>query len=97
MVKTGAASLIMLALLMPVTRQFFLPFLPILTWLVFFFNARYVYNVSVNQNLSAGLVLLMAVIDAITNFCVASYLLNTDLISGSKCYLRSKTYFMEPI
>jgi hypothetical protein len=63
-VKTGAASLIMLALLMPVTRQFFLPFLPILTWLVFFFNARYVYNVSVNQNLSAGLVLLMAVIDA---------------------------------
>jgi hypothetical protein len=64
MVKTGAASLIMLALLMPVTRQFFLPFLPILTWLVFFFNARYVYNVSVNHNLSAGLVLLMAVIDA---------------------------------
>jgi hypothetical protein len=54
MVKTGAASLIMLALLMPVTRQFFLPFLPILTWLVFFFNARYVHNVSVNHNLSAG-------------------------------------------
>jgi hypothetical protein len=42
LMKTGAASLMMLALLMPVTRQFFLPFLPILTWLVFFFNARYV-------------------------------------------------------
>jgi hypothetical protein len=41
LMKTGAASLLMLALLMPVTRQFFLPFLPILTWLVFFFNARY--------------------------------------------------------
>jgi hypothetical protein len=42
LVKTGAASLLMLALLMPVTRQFFLPVLPIFTWLVFFFNARYV-------------------------------------------------------
>jgi hypothetical protein len=27
---------------MPITRQFFLPVLPIFTWLVFFFNARYV-------------------------------------------------------
>ncbi|PSS09269.1 hypothetical protein M430DRAFT_37276 [Amorphotheca resinae ATCC 22711] len=42
LMKTGAASLMMLALLMPVTRQFFLPFLPILTWLVFFFNARFI-------------------------------------------------------
>jgi hypothetical protein len=42
LVKTGAASLLMLALLMPVTRQFFLPVLPIFTWLLFFFNARYV-------------------------------------------------------
>ncbi|QSZ31145.1 hypothetical protein DSL72_000708 [Monilinia vaccinii-corymbosi] len=41
LVKTGAATLLMLALLMPVTRQFFLPVLPIFTWLVFFFNARY--------------------------------------------------------
>jgi hypothetical protein len=40
LMKTGFASLLMLLLLMPVTRQFFLPFLPILTWLVFFFNAR---------------------------------------------------------
>ena len=46
MMKTGAASLLMLALLIPVTRQFFLPFLPILTWLVFFFNARYVHFLS---------------------------------------------------
>ncbi|TAQ87628.1 Peroxidase [Chlorociboria aeruginascens] len=42
MMKTGAASLLMLALLVPVTRQFFLPFLPVLTWLVFFFNARFI-------------------------------------------------------
>jgi hypothetical protein len=42
LVKTGAASLVMMGLLMPVTRQFLLPFLPILTWLVFFFNARLV-------------------------------------------------------
>jgi hypothetical protein len=40
LVKTGAASLLMLALLIPVTRQFFLPVLPIFTWLLFFFNAR---------------------------------------------------------
>jgi hypothetical protein len=44
MVKTGAAGLLMLLLLMPITRQFFLPFLPIATWLFFFFNARYVSN-----------------------------------------------------
>ncbi len=44
LVKTGAASLLILALLMPITRQFFLPVLPILTWLVFFFNARYVLD-----------------------------------------------------
>jgi hypothetical protein len=42
MMKTGAASLLMLLLLVPITRQFFLPFLPIATWLFFFFNARYV-------------------------------------------------------
>ncbi|CAD6455472.1 e6b5b506-671c-42bf-b6a1-2fe62e401d7a [Sclerotinia trifoliorum] len=42
LMKTGAATLLMLALLMPVTRQFFLPVLPIFTWLVFFFNARFI-------------------------------------------------------
>ncbi|KAI0996366.1 Inositol phosphorylceramide synthase catalytic subunit [Podosphaera aphanis] len=40
--KTSAASLLMLALLVPVTRQFFLPVLPILTWVLFFFNARFI-------------------------------------------------------
>jgi hypothetical protein len=40
LLKTGAASLLMLALLVPITRQFFLPVLPIFTWLLFFFNAR---------------------------------------------------------
>jgi hypothetical protein len=40
MVKTGASLLVMLGLMMPVTRQFLLPFLPVLTWLVVFFNAR---------------------------------------------------------
>ncbi|RKF71604.1 Inositol phosphorylceramide synthase catalytic subunit aur1 [Golovinomyces cichoracearum] len=41
-VKTGAASLLILALLVPVSRQFFLPALPILTWVFFFFNARFI-------------------------------------------------------
>lgn len=42
MMKTGAASLLILALLVPITRQFFLPVLPTLTWLLFFFNARFI-------------------------------------------------------
>ncbi|RFU30864.1 Peroxidase, partial [Scytalidium lignicola] len=42
LLKTGAASLLMLALLMPITRQFFLPALPILTWVLFFFNNRFI-------------------------------------------------------
>ncbi len=40
LIKTGAAALLMLLLILPLTRQFFLPFLPIGTWLVFFFNCR---------------------------------------------------------
>jgi hypothetical protein len=38
--KTFAATMLMVALLIPITRQFFLPFLPTATWLLFFFNAR---------------------------------------------------------
>lgn len=48
LMKTGAATLLMLALLMPITRQFFLPVLPIFTWLVFFFNARYALNLTMS-------------------------------------------------
>lgn len=39
-VKTGVATLLFASLLVPVTRQFFLPFLPIATWLVFFYACR---------------------------------------------------------
>lgn len=42
MVKTAVATLLMLSLLLPITRQFFLPFLPIAAWLVFFFSCQYV-------------------------------------------------------
>ena len=38
--KTGAVTLLIAALLVPVTNQFFFPFLPILTWLIFFFSCR---------------------------------------------------------
>jgi len=41
-VKTAIATLLMLSLLLPVTRQFFLPFLPIASWLVMFYSCRYV-------------------------------------------------------
>ncbi|KAI5209954.1 PAP2-domain-containing protein [Aureobasidium subglaciale] len=42
MVKTTVATLLMLSLLLPVTRQFFLPFLPIAAWLVFFFSCQFI-------------------------------------------------------
>ncbi|KAL3426243.1 Inositol phosphorylceramide synthase catalytic subunit aur1 [Phlyctema vagabunda] len=42
LMKTGAATLLIAALLVPVTRQFFLPVLPVFTWLLFFFNARFI-------------------------------------------------------
>ncbi|RDW73897.1 PAP2-domain-containing protein [Coleophoma crateriformis] len=42
LMKTGAATALIAALLVPVTRQFFLPVLPVFTWLLFFFNARFI-------------------------------------------------------
>ena len=38
--KTAVATLLFASLLMPITRQFFLPFLPVATWLVFFYACR---------------------------------------------------------
>lgn len=40
--KTAIATLLMLSLLLPITRQFFLPFLPIAAWLVLFYSCQYV-------------------------------------------------------
>jgi len=37
-VKTATVTLLLTSLTLPATRQFFLPFLPILTWLVFFYS-----------------------------------------------------------
>ncbi|KAL7266493.1 Phosphatidylinositol:ceramide phosphoinositol transferase (IPC synthase) [Rhizina undulata] len=41
-IKTLIATALMLSLLMPITRQFFLPFLPIASWLVLFYACRFV-------------------------------------------------------
>ena len=38
--KTFVATLLMTSLLLPITRQFFLPFLPIASWLILFFACR---------------------------------------------------------
>jgi hypothetical protein len=38
--KMGMVIALITALIVPVTSQFFFPFLPILTWLVFFFSCR---------------------------------------------------------
>ena len=42
--KTAVVILLLTALVLPVTRQFFLPFLPIATWLVFFYSCRSVLS-----------------------------------------------------
>lgn len=42
LVKTGVATLLMTALVIPITRQFFLPFLPIASWLILFYGSQFV-------------------------------------------------------
>ena len=42
-VKTAVATLILTSLILPITRQLFLPFLPIATWLIFFYACGYVF------------------------------------------------------
>lgn len=43
--KTGVATLLLSSLLIPATRQFFLPLLPVITWLSFFYACGYVLAV----------------------------------------------------
>lgn len=43
LIKTGVLAVIGLVLLMPITQQFFLPSLPIWTYLLYFFASRYVF------------------------------------------------------
>lgn len=38
--KTLIATLLMASLVLPITRQFFLPLLPIIAWLVFYFSCQ---------------------------------------------------------
>ncbi|EAW09570.1 phosphatase PAP2 family protein [Aspergillus clavatus NRRL 1] len=40
--KTAAFTLLLISLLLPITRQFFLPFLPIAGWLIFFYACQFV-------------------------------------------------------
>ena len=40
LIKTTVASLLLFSLVLPITRQFFLPFLPIAAWLIFFYACR---------------------------------------------------------
>lgn len=40
--KTSVAALLMLGLVLPITRQFLLPFLPALTWLLLFYSCKFV-------------------------------------------------------
>ncbi|KAL8784162.1 MAG: hypothetical protein Q9213_004136 [Squamulea squamosa] len=40
--KTAVATLLLTSLIIPATRQFFLPFLPIITWLVWFYACGFI-------------------------------------------------------
>ncbi|KAL1962508.1 hypothetical protein VTN77DRAFT_9629 [Rasamsonia byssochlamydoides] len=40
--KTAVATLLLTSLLLPITRQFFLPFLPIAAWLIFFYACQFI-------------------------------------------------------
>jgi len=40
LVKTAVSTLLLISLLLPITRQFFLPFLPIAAWLTFFYSCQ---------------------------------------------------------
>lgn len=42
LLKTLIATLLMVSLLLPITRQFFLPFLPIASYLVLFYSCRFI-------------------------------------------------------
>lgn len=44
--KTGASTLLLASLIIPATRQFFLPLLPVITWLSFFYACGYVFSPS---------------------------------------------------
>lgn len=45
LMKTSIATLLLFSLLLPITRQFFLPFLPIAAYLIWFYACRYVLTV----------------------------------------------------
>lgn len=40
LVKTAVATLLLISLLLPITRQFFLPFIPIAAYLIWFYACR---------------------------------------------------------
>ena len=44
-VKTLLATLLITGLVIPITRQFLLPALPVITWAVLFYSARYPYSI----------------------------------------------------
>ena len=44
LVKTLIGVLLIFVLILPITSQFFLPFLPIITWLLLLFSSRYAAN-----------------------------------------------------
>lgn len=56
--RTFVASLLLTGLVIPVTRQFLLPFLPIAGWLVLFYSCKYVNppyrDISVSQSIAAS-------------------------------------------
>ena len=80
--KAGIATLLLTSLVLPITRQFFLPFIPIAAYLILFYSARYV-------NLAFGQTCCQSTDDR-----ADSFLLKYVLPYGSKSYQHSRTYSM---
>ena len=51
MLKTVIATALITSLILPVTSQFFLPFLPIIAWLVLWYSCKYVMTVILHFSL----------------------------------------------
>jgi hypothetical protein len=99
LMKCAAATALMGALLVPITRQFFLPALPILSWVFLFFNARYVHflNFSCRHAVHQAVIGKRLIADRKVNMLIFISGLsppNTDHIFGSRFYQLWKMFSM---
>jgi hypothetical protein len=92
--KTAVATLLLTSLLLPITRQFFLPFLPIAAWLIFFYGCQYVIrSLSKKPFSSKRIVFEFLLLTA----APGSFPQNGVLASGFASCRLSRTFYTAPI